>query len=245
MRLPDNSRKTVGVSSAPRQEPVSFPIVSWRAAAPFALLSLLACLLISAHGEIIDRLAVAVGSQIITQLQLDEELRTTAMLNHKPVVRDLEARRGAADRLVEQLLIRHEMELSRYPLPDAGDIDKYLQQVIESNGGEAEFNKVLQSFDLSVETLRKHLELQLTELRFIEYRFRPDTGVSEAEVEAAYQREVATWKQSHSGVPPALEVSREPLRAMLVEEHIDAALNTWLGESRKQIALVYFDKTLE
>jgi hypothetical protein len=42
-----------------------------------------------------------------------------------------------------------------------------------------------------------------------------------------------------------LEASREPLRAMLVEERTDAALNTWLGESRKRVSIIYFDKTLE
>jgi len=209
------------------------------------LLSLIVCLLLPARGEIIDRLAVAVGSQIVTQLQLDEELRTTAMLNHKPVVRDLEERRAAADRLVQQLLIRLEMELSRYPLPAAKDVDKYLEQIVESNGGAAEFEKTLRSFNLTTETLRLHLELQLTELRFIEYRFRPDASVSDADIEAAYQRQVNSWKLTHSGEPPTLEASREPLRALLIEERTDAALNTWLSESRKQVALVYFDKTLE
>jgi hypothetical protein len=208
-------------------------------------LSLIVCLLLPVRGEIVDRLAVAVGSQIITQLQLDEELRTTAMLNHKPVVRDLEERRAAADRLVQQLLIRLEMDLSRYPLPAAKDVDKYLEQIVESNGGSAEFEKTLRSFNLTTETLRLHLELQLTELRFIEYRFRPDASVSDADVEAAYQRQVNSWKQTHTGEPPTLDASREPLRALLVEERTDAALNTWLSESRKQVALVYFDKTLE
>jgi hypothetical protein len=203
------------------------------------------CLLLPAHGEIIDRLAIAVGRNIITQLRLDEEQRVTALLNHKQVVRTLEERRDAADRLVEQLLIKLEMELSRYPMPDAGDVDKYLRQIAESSGGAAEFDKALNSYDLTVETLRQHLELQLTELRFIEVRFRPDTSVSDADVEGAYRRQVAEWKQSHSGEPPTLEASREPLRAMLVEERTDAALNSWLGESRKRVTIIYFDKTLE
>jgi hypothetical protein len=209
------------------------------------LLSLFICLSLSLHSEIIDRLAIAVGHRIITQLQLDEELRVTALLNHKPVVRSLEERREAADRLVEQLLIKIDMELSQYPMPSEGDVDKYLQQIVDSSGGAEEFAKALQSFDLSTDVVRRHLELQLTELRFIEYRFRPDVTASDADVEAAYARQVAGWKQSHNGPPPTLEASREPLRAMLIEERTDAALNTWLAESRKRIAIAYFDKSLE
>jgi hypothetical protein len=207
--------------------------------------SLLLCFLLPAGAEIIDRLSVAVGNQVITELQIDEELRVTAMLNHKSVVRGLEERRDAADRLVEQLLIKREMELSRYPLPGPADVDKYAQQIIDSSGGAAEFDKTLSSFNLTMETLRRHLELQLMELRFIDFRFRPDTTVSDSDVEKAYQRQVAAWKQAHSGAPPNFESSREPLRAMLTEEHTDAALNTWLGESRKRVDIVYFDKTLE
>ena len=208
-------------------------------------LSLIVCLLLPVRAEIIDRLAIAVGRQIVTELQLDEELRVTALLNHKPVVRTLEERRDAADRLVEQLLVKLEMELSRYPSPGSADVDKYLQQIVESSGGAAEFDKALHSFDLTVETLRQHLELQLIELRFIDFRFRPDASVSDTDVEAAYQRQIVEWKQTHSGTPPTLDASREPLRAMLVEERTDAALNTWLGESRKRVAIIYFDKTLE
>ena len=182
---------------------------------------------------------------MITQLQLDEELRVTALLNHKPVVRSLEARREAADRLVEQLLIKSEMQLSRYSLPDTGEVDRYYRQIEDANGGAAELDQALRSYNLTAKVLRNHLELQLTELKFIEFRFRPDVTVSDADIESAYQRQVAAWKQSHSGQPPTLEVSREPLRVMLVEEHTDAALNTWLGESRKRVTLIYFDKTLE
>lgn len=197
------------------------------------------------RAEVIDRLAVTVGNRVITQLQIDEELRVTAMLNHEPVVRSLETRRDAADRLVEQLLIKFEMELSRYELPDSGDVDKYYQQIEEANGGAAEFEKALAAFNLTRDSLRGHLELQLTELKFIDVRFRPDANVTDAEIETAYQSKIAIWKKTHTGTPPTLDASRESLRAMLVEEHTDSALNTWLAESRKRVRLIYLDKALQ
>jgi len=206
---------------------------------------LIACLLMPLRAEIIDRLAIAVGNQVITQLQIDEELRVTAMLNHKQVERNLDERRTAADRLVEQLLIEVEMDLSRFPMPEPAEVDKYLQGIIEASGGEADFARTLANYTLTLPTVRRHLELQLMELKFVDFRFRPDATVSDSDVEAAYQRQVATWRTTHSGQPPTLEASREPLRAMLLEERTDAALNTWLGESRKRVSIIYFDKTLE
>jgi len=210
------------------------------------VLCLIASLFMPMQAEVIDRLAITVGNQVITQLQIDEELRVTAMLNHQPTVgRDLENRRDAADRLVEQLLIKLEMQLSRYALPNTTEVDTYYEQIEEANGGATEFAKTLHAFNLTPEVLRSHLELQLTELKFIDVRFRPDANVSDADIEAAYQSKISTWKQTHTGTPPSLEASRESLRAMLVEDRTDNALNTWLAESRKRVRLIYLDKTLQ
>ena len=205
---------------------------------------LLALIILSPlYGEIVDKLAVAVGKQVITELQLDEELRVTALLNHQPVKRDTDARRSAADRLVEQLLIRHEMELSRYPLPSEQEVTQYLDRIRAET--RPRFAELLTSYDLSEATVREHLTLQLMTLRFIEYRFRPDASVSDNEIESAYREEVAAWKANHTGNPPTLEASRDALRQKLLEEHTDSALTTWLAESRKQVNIVYVDKALQ
>jgi hypothetical protein len=191
------------------------------------------CLACSLGAEIVDRLAVAVGQQTITQLQLDEEIRVTALLNRRPVARDVETRRAAADRLVEQLLIRREMEQSRYPLPGQEDVDLYLEQIRTQNGGEAGLAKALAAYKLTESTLRQHLEAQLVTLRFIEYRFRPDADVSDEEIEAAYKGEAGR------------NTTRESIRTTLMEARTDAALNAWLAESRRQINIVYLDKSLQ
>jgi len=191
------------------------------------------CLAGSLGAEIVDRLVVAAGQQTITQLQLDEEIRVTALLNRRAVARDLETRRAAADRLVEQLLIRREMEQSRYPLPGQGDVDLYLEQIRAQNGGETGLAKALAAYQLTENTLRQHLESQLVTLRFIEYRFRPDAEVSDEEIEAAYKGEAGKT------------ATRESIRNTLMEARTDAALNAWLAESRRQVNIVYLDKTLQ
>lgn len=197
------------------------------------------------RGEVIDRIAVSVGSQVITELQLDEELRVTALVNHAPVVRDLQARREAAGRLIDQLLVKHEMELSHYPLPEAADIDKYFSQVQASYKGQAGLARALAAYDLTETTLREHLGFQLTTLRFIEYRFRPGLGISESNIETYYEHEIATWKTDHPGSPiPSLSGSRDSIRRKLIEERTDAALDAWLKEARKQITIVFIDKSL-
>jgi hypothetical protein len=189
---------------------------------------------------VIDRLVIAVEHQVITELQLDEELRVTAFLNKKPIVRDRDARRAVADRLIQQLLVKREMDTSHYPAPDADDINQYLEQTREQFGNESKFEQMLASYDLTVSTLERHLTLQLTTLRFIELRFRPDVDISDSEIQSYYQREIA----HKGGTPPTLEESKESIRKILIEERIDRALDAWMEENRKQVNIVYFDKTL-
>jgi hypothetical protein len=198
------------------------------------------------RAEIIDRIAITVGRQVITELQLDEELRVTALLNHQAIARDIEAKRGAADRLVEQLIVNHEMALSHSPLPADDETENYLQQVRVDYGGEARLDQALAAYNLSETTLREHLTLQLTTLRFIELRFRPNEGVSEADIQNYYQRETTAWKANHPGeAPPRFEPSRESIRKTLIEARTDEVLTTWLEESRKQLNIIYLDKSLQ
>ncbi len=208
-------------------------------------LFLIACVVLSLRAEVIDRLAITVRHQAITELQLDEELRVTAFLNHQPVVRDLQARRAAAGRLIEQLLVAREMELSHYPPPDPQDVNDYFEGVRKGFDGPGAFENTLRQYDLTEPTLRDHLALQLTTLRFIQYRFRPDFAISDTDIQSYYEHEVAAWKASHAGPPPALDTSRESIRTALLEKRTDDALDAWLEETRKQANIVYVDKALQ
>ena len=93
--------------------------------------------------ETVDRLAITVGSTVITQLQIDEDLRVAALLNGQPVVRDLGARRAAADRLVEQLLIQHEIQLSRYPEPSVEEVNILYSRIEAAMGGSSRLRQLL------------------------------------------------------------------------------------------------------
>ena len=90
-------------------------------------LFVVACSLLPLHAEIVDRIAITAGRQVITELQLDEELRVVAFLNHQPIARDANARRAAADRLIEQLLIKRDLDLSHYPPPSPADVDDFME----------------------------------------------------------------------------------------------------------------------
>jgi hypothetical protein len=169
------------------------------------------------QAEVVDRLAITVGKQSITELQLDEELRVTAFLNNQPISRTQDAKRAAADRLVEQLLIEREMDLSRYPGPDEAEFRSYIARVRSTYGDASRFRSLLRQYNLSDSVLDEHLRHQLAILRFVEYRFR-------------------------SGVTPS---AKDSDLQTSIDTQTDEALAAWLEESRKQVEIVYVDKSLQ
>jgi hypothetical protein len=209
-------------------------------------LLLFACLLLPLRAEVLDRIAIIVDRRVITQLQIDEELRVTAFLNNQPVTRDSGARRAAAGHLIEQLLVQREMELSHYPLPLPADVDKYVAQVRAALLNYKDFEAALRSYGLTPDVLRQHLALQLTTLQFIEFRFRPDLGISSSDVETYYQHYIAAWKAEHPDAPPpTLADLKDSIRKTLAEHRTDEALDAWLEETRKQANIVFLDRPLQ
>ena len=70
-----------------------------------------------AHAEIIDRIAVSVGKSVITTSDIDRQIRVSAFLDGVKPDLSPANRSAIADRMVEQKLIRRELETSRFPVP--------------------------------------------------------------------------------------------------------------------------------
>lgn len=215
-----------------------FPAGNWRAAA-LALLLAAACV-----AEIIDRIAISVGNQVITESQIDTEVRLTALLNKTPLNVDLAERKKAAARLIEQALVRRDMEFSRYPMPALSDADASLANLKASLSGEAPYQQELEKYGVTEDELRQRLWWQLTLLRFIDYRFRPGIQIPDSAIQAYYQRQLAQWKQQGLQPVPSLNDARATLEETLTQQGIDEALDRWLSATRTQVQIRYHDEAL-
>ncbi|MGA8597291.1 MAG: hypothetical protein WB676_21465 [Bryobacteraceae bacterium] len=206
---------------------------------------LVATLLFSLQAEILDRIAIVVDHAVITEAQLDEELRVTAFLNHEPIKRDRDSKKAAADRLIEQDLVRREMQLTQYASPSASDVDRLYAEIEKQYGGKEAMTRALPEYQLTEPILKEHLRFQLTTLRFIDFRFRPDVEISEQDIRDYYNRELKKWRQSHTGTPPTLEESRARIDKSLSDERAQDALSAWIDQTRRSANIVFLDKELE
>jgi len=195
--------------------------------------------------EIIDRIAITAGNQVITESQIDEEIRITAFLNREKPEVSADARKQAASRLIEQALVKREMDLSHYPLPQAGEASAALAGIQATYPSHADFAAALQSYGIIEADLTRRLLWQFTLLRFIDYRFRPGIQIPDADVQTYYRQQVSGWEQQGVKPIPSLEDSRDQIEEILTQKRIDQALDQWLADARKQVAVNYRDATLQ
>lgn len=181
--------------------------------------------------EVVDRIKVSVGGEIITEQQVIRYLRSAALINNEPVKETAADQKRAAQKLIELALIRIEMQTSRYPMPTEARIGEALEELKKQrfDGKEEAYQAELKAKQISEVELKDSLRWQLAILSFIDFRFRPGVQITEEEIreyfQYDYRKEFArrandTYNQARAGI---LEI--------LTQQRIDNQLDRWLNES--------------
>jgi hypothetical protein len=203
------------------------------------LLSVLIAAAIGA-GEIIDRIAATIGQQVITDQQVIEQVRLTAAIEGTPIDLSAENKRKVLDRMIEQTLVRKEIEFTKFPSATSAEAAPLLKQVRDRYPNDAAFRHALAQYGVSEDALERYLIWQMTFLRFIEYRFQPSVQITDTEIQQEYRRQSAEMIESHQR-PPGLDQMRPQLEKIIRQRLTDAALDRWLGEVRTQYDILYYD----
>jgi hypothetical protein len=147
----------------------------------------LAVLVIPLSAAVLDRVAVVVGKTVITETEVLQEARIEALLNGGTLDLGPAARRSAAERLVDQQLVRNEMRIGAYPQPTGAEIDDMLANLKrERYPSEAQYRAALDRYGVTEDQLRRHLGWQLSAIRFTDLRFSPAvTGIPETDGQSA------------------------------------------------------------
>jgi hypothetical protein len=193
--------------------PIRAARVSKRLAAAISLMAL------AAAAGVVDRVAVVVDGAVITESEVLDELRLTEFLNSQPVDTGPEQRRAAAERLVDQQLIRKEMQIGHYPEPSAAESDAMLQTFRQQHfPTTAAFRAALEKYGITEDHLKRRLLWQVTAMRFTDIRFRP--GI------AGSPEQTADRVSAGATVPPS-------------GADVDQQMNAWLQEARNAIRITF------
>lgn len=201
----------------------------------------------AARADIIDRIAVAVGNRVITTSDLDREIRVTAFLNGVPPDFSAAGKKATLDRLVEQKLIRNELENARYPLPSPAEIEPELAVFRKKYfPDDAAYAQGLAAAGITDQDVRDELLWQRTLLLFIDLRFRPGVQVSEQEIEDYFQKTVApAARLAHPGEAVKLDDYRNQIEESLAGKKVDQEMDRWLEAARRRNQIAYHPEALQ
>jgi hypothetical protein len=208
----------------------------------------------AAQAVVIDRVAVTVGNDVITESEILEEIRVTALLNGEPLDLGPESRKRAAERLVDQDLIRREIRLGSYPQADAKQADHALAELRKSRfRSDAEYRAALARYGISESDLKAHLMWQLSALRFTDIRFRSDApppaepapppAHNEADREANNTRGQVSASPAPGAMQQANRMAVPPPPAPGAS--VDEQLNQWLKAARSSTRVVFKKEAFE
>lgn len=205
-----------------------------------ALLALLPALV---RGEVLDRVAVQVGAQVITESAVRRQLRLEAFIQNREPDLAAETRRKAAERLIDQTLVRRELELNRYPSPPAREVETNVEQIRKARHEDAgAFARSLERYGFSSEELRNEVFYEIALLRFVDFRFSPGVQVSDEEIQQAYEKEVVPEAKRRGVAPSRLDDERDNIVKLLTYRKTTAALEQWLAQARQQVKIRYHEE---
>ena len=192
---------------------------------------------------VVDRIAVTVGNQVITETEILREIALTAFMNDEKPAFTPQNKRKAADQLVEQKLVRKEMELGRYPEATSEQAKDLLAETRKNLGGEDAMRRQLAVAGLTEDDIEKHLLWQLTLVRFIDLRFRPAIQVTAQDVQEYFRREVLP--KQPPGQPVRLADVRQKIQETLYAQRADQQLDEWLAHAKSTTRIDYKREAFE
>lgn len=195
------------------------------------------------QAQILDRIAVSVENQVITERDVLRDLHVTAFLDHRRTEESGEQKRVAADRLVDQMLILDEAALTRATLATEDDARKMLDGVKQQYG--SDYQAALERYGITEQDVVNHLLAGLRAMRFTDLRFRPEIEISEEDLRDTYESLVANSKRGGKATMPSFEESREQVEKLLTDQRTAQALDRWLGTRRTETRILYREQVFQ
>jgi hypothetical protein len=209
-------------------------------------LMLIASSYLMAQGTILDRTAIIVGNRAILDSQIDRDIRVNAFLNRERLDLSAASRKQAASRLIDQEIIREQIQSGDYPVSTDADTDQMLAAMERERfaGNDAAFRQSLARYGVSLAQLKDRLSWQMTVLRFIDARFRPGVSVSDQDIQNYSTAHQAELRRAHPQAKSDEDL-RSDVEQILIGDRVNQLLDEWLKQQRARVRIEYLEKSLE
>jgi G3E family GTPase len=217
-------------------KPISTHVFVAMLAASFAL-----------HADIIDRIAVSVGNSVITTSDIERQIRVAAFVSGTKPDLSPAARRKTAEALVDQQLIRRELQTSHYPETDSAALDAAFDQFKKKYfHSEEEYRRALAEDGITEADVKEELNWQRTWSGFVGVRFQPAAQVNDQDIREYFDHTVApAARAANPDAPVALDDFRDRIVTKLMGDRQDALMEQWLTEARRRTEIVYHEEAFQ
>jgi hypothetical protein len=189
-------------------------------------------------GEVIDGVIATVNRKPILQSEWDDAVRYEAFMQQKPLGAVTEGDRvSALERLIDRRLLESQMSDASRFAPSRDEVRVSLARLREQIPGAKDnqaWQKMLSSYALKERDIEAGLRSETQMMNFIEVRLRPSVHVQPEEVEAYYRAQVLPDMEKVGVKVVTLQELEPRIREVLVQQHIDQLLDTWLHNLRQQ-----------
>src|SRR5262249_29620111 len=122
-----------------RPEHWSFPVFLFHRA-DFLMTAIITAIVLgfgaAGTGVVIDRVAITVGYDVVKDSDIVRDIRITSFLNGETPDFSQKSRRASANRLLDQMFIRREIEVGQYTaIPPESDVERLLAQIKKDRFG--------------------------------------------------------------------------------------------------------------
>jgi hypothetical protein len=201
-----------------------------------------------ALADVLDRVVVSAGQQVVTLSAVRRQLRIEALVADREPESTPAAMRKAAERLIDQAMVVREMELSGYAQPPMAEAQAVLDKFIAARKQTPEqFQTQVAKVGFSEDDFKKEVLWRISVQRFVNFRFAPGVQVSTEEIERYYKEEFS--KQAKLAEPnaeiPKLEDVSERISVLLSTNKTNQALEQWLALTRETLKVHFFEEALK
>jgi hypothetical protein len=192
------------------------------------------------YGDEIDRLIAAVNGVAITEGDLDLARSLNAIIFYG---KDTAAasRSEEIERLIDQELMRQELGSFSMAGEEEDKAEARMQSFRDAYAAKGGLSALLKRIGLQESELVSYTRLESSIMRFVNFRFRPFVSVSGDEMRAYYENKLTPQLRASKIELPALEQISAKIEAILKEEKINAVLDQWMKDIRRNSRIEYFD----
>lgn len=202
-----------------------------------AILASIALLITPAHtGEIVERIVATVNGHIILESDWEDALCYEAFVAGRPLERiTTDDRKAALDRLIDQELLREQMQSSDFQHATEQEIDARIAEVrnrYPEAGTNSAWQALLVRYGLAEAELKRRVALELDVLRLVDARLRPTVQIDSSSIESYYNQQLLPQLRRKGAREVPLSEVTPKIRELLTQQKMNQLLTAWLENLR-------------